>query len=443
MRARWIREAMLVVALVAAGSAVEAATAVVANVPWGVYLLKDGDYNSKILGTVKKGETVEVLDATSVERYVKVRAKSQTGWIGRKYLDLKADEPAPELVIAPPRQADSEPTGGQDEDPFGELNRTGDEQGGTAPQVTAPVRQPARQTPRARFQESAIQASYEMVDSGARFDDFGDDATDNDGDWQRTDREAERDRKDVDRLSDDTGGDGQPNTGDTRRVTKRDIFYYRYSNKKVVGGEGDGIPTPGEPDLDGNDPDERNLFDGTHLAWRNDGKDNNDNGQIDEPEETWLVCIDLPNMTYAKAGYDLPKLMAEDARKNPKRYGARAGSAMNTASDPYLARRVPNVIRFLASDPRFYYFPEPNLRTVDARPRTQFLPGDVIFFGHTDELGTSKFGPNHSGIVTEIDPETGMPTQVVSMRTSGAKEEYVDQDFLSQFVILGHARPKF
>ena len=74
-------------------------------------------------------------------------------------------------------------------------------------------------------------------DGDGLVDERQDDGIDNDGDWDATDAEAAADPNDLDRLSDDVGADGIPNTGDI--------------------GEGDGLPTPGEPDFEFMDPDEK------------------------------------------------------------------------------------------------------------------------------------------------------------------------------------------
>jgi len=63
---------------------------------------------------------------------------------------------------------------------------------------------------------------------------------DDDGDWDATDEEAAADPNDVDGKSDDVGADGIPNTGDY--------------------GEGDGVPTPGEPDFEWMDFDEKDRI---------------------------------------------------------------------------------------------------------------------------------------------------------------------------------------
>ncbi|MBN1351499.1 hypothetical protein JXJ21_18950 [candidate division KSB1 bacterium] len=59
---------------------------------------------------------------------------------------------------------------------------------------------------------------------------------DDDGDWQATDEEAATDPNDLDGLGDDVGRDGIPGSGDE--------------------GEGDGVPTVGEPDFETEDLDE-------------------------------------------------------------------------------------------------------------------------------------------------------------------------------------------
>lgn len=73
------------------------------------------------------------------------------------------------------------------------------------------------------------------------------DGLDNDGDWDATDEEAQADTMDLDGLSDDLGMDGLPGTGDY--------------------GEGDGMPTPGEPDFDFMDPDEKQQLGLTSVRY--------------------------------------------------------------------------------------------------------------------------------------------------------------------------------
>ncbi len=68
---------------------------------------------------------------------------------------------------------------------------------------------------------------------------------DDDGDWQATDEQAQQDPNDLDQLSDDVGADGIPDTEDE--------------------GEGDGLPTVGEPDFEIRDIDESDQLGMTSM----------------------------------------------------------------------------------------------------------------------------------------------------------------------------------
>jgi len=84
-------------------------------------------------------------------------------------------------------------------------------------------------------------------DGDGMIDESRSDGIDNDGDWLAfSDFDSSGTREANEPLNDDLGADGLPDTGDD--------------------GEGDGLPTPGEPDFDATDPDESDQIGLTSFA---------------------------------------------------------------------------------------------------------------------------------------------------------------------------------
>jgi hypothetical protein len=111
-------------------------------------------------------------------------------------------------------------------------------------------------------------------------------------------------------------------------------------------------------------------------------------------------------------------------------------------SKPYLSRNLDILVPFLKRSSQFKYFSDPQIQDPAAVPDEPFRPGDMIFFGLTKDLGTSKFRLCHSAIVSEVDARTGMPLKVITCIVPRVIEFRLDDSY-DRWVILGHARPNF
>jgi hypothetical protein len=392
------------------------------GVQYSAYLLEAPDYNAKIVGQIPRGAVAPLLDGRSNERYVRIQYNG-AWWVGRKYCSF-IDEGQPQAggggspsllgVDTTPGGVPAQPGG----PPLVQPPAPGDRNGNGLPDF-----------------HDMFNKAWQMNQAGVRFDDFDDDMIDNDGDWQPTDDLARRDPTDHDRRLDDTGGDGVIGSGDHEPVTPQLVAGWRYQARRFRGGEGDGQPTPGEPDFDFRDPQEA-LPDGMHRGWANDGVDNDRDGQVDEPDELTIVCIDFVLDCYKAAGYDLAAAIREDARRNPRRYLALGPG--NTADNPFLTRRIQVVKAFLMSNPNFSYRNEPQVSdTTSWRPQPAYVPGEMIFFKNP------ATGGGHSAIVTEVDPYTGRPTTVMNIHTTaGVITQPLTNTYLYGHVVVGRSRPK-
>lgn len=96
-----------------------------------------------------------------------------------------------------------------------------------------------------------------------------------------------------------------------------------------------------------------------------------------------MCCIDLLNVAYRAAGYDLRS----------------AG------------RQVSNLVRVIRRDPRFQFYPGPNVNPwlANWKPKEPFRVGDMIFVHYDDNHD------RHSGIVTGVDPKTGLPSYITQV----------------------------
>ena len=117
------------------------------------------------------------------------------------------------------------------------------------------------------------------------------------------------------------------------------------------------------------------------------------------------VCIDVPHDAY-QSQIDITGAMQKAAVKNPTAYTFCSG---DPSEDGNLLRRVQNWEQF---------FKDGNLHTKyynhkDYADNNLTIPryqvGDVLFIAHGDDPE-----PDHSAIVTKIDPYTGIPTEVVA-----------------------------
>lgn len=116
-----------------------------------------------------------------------------------------------------------------------------------------------------------------------------------------------------------------------------------------------------------------------------------------------MCCIDLVTVGYRAAGYDLPSAIVGGPLlvKNSKtgRRGAGAG------------RAVTAVIPLIKKNPTFRYIPGPgvNPRFTPWKPQVPFRVGDIVFVHYDD-------GPDrHSGIVSGVDPATGLPSYITQI----------------------------
>ncbi len=217
----------------------------------------------------------------------------------------------------------------------------------------------------------------------------------------------------------------------------------RWANTYTTEGEAAAGPPPSEVKDSSSEvaiPDSSGLQDGIHWQWSIDGKDNNDDGRIDEPLEEVMVCVDLCTSAYEQAGYPVTKMLLDA-------HGARDQVRWSTGiwvseSKPYLSRNLDILVPFLKKSPQFKYFSEPEIHDPAAVPNEPFRPGDMIFFGLTKDLGTSKFHLCHSAIVSEVDTKTGMPLKVITCIVPRVIEFRLDDSY-DRWVILGHARPNY
>lgn len=96
-----------------------------------------------------------------------------------------------------------------------------------------------------------------------------------------------------------------------------------------------------------------------------------------------MCCIDLLNVAYRNAGIQLP--------------GA--------------GRSVANLVSLIKRDKRFVYYPGPGVNPWLSGWKTKvpFRVGDMVFVHYDDNHD------RHSGIVTGVDPETGMPSYITQV----------------------------
>jgi len=114
------------------------------------------------------------------------------------------------------------------------------------------------------------QASYELT-----FADMSNDGIDNDGDWVAfldNDTSGTLDIAQGDTIIDDVGSDGlwAQNIGDpvVRKFGSRRVLLGYYPGPDADGTEGNGVPDPGESNLDMNDPDEMQAITTAYSVYR-------------------------------------------------------------------------------------------------------------------------------------------------------------------------------
>lgn len=189
-------------------------------------------------------------------------------------------------------------------------------------------------------------------------------------------------------------------------------------------------------------PESDNIPDGVHWKWSQDGLDNNGDGRVDDPLEELLVCIDLCTASYERAGYPITSELLDHHRIPREDRIQWSPGIWVSRRKPYLSRNLGYLVPFLKRSKNWRYFSEPKLDSPDDRPREPFRPGDMVFFGLTEDLGTRKFRLCHSGIVSTVDPDTGMPLRMITAVVPRVMDFQLDNSY-DRFIILGHARPVY
>ena len=143
-----------------------------------------------------------------------------------------------------------------------------------------------------------------------------------------------------------------------------------------------------------------------------------------------MVCVDLVAVSYRTAGYAFGGDL--DPINRPGAPFVNAG----------LYRQVVQMRARVQSDPRFRYFPGPGINPIPGgwRPPSAFRIGDMVFVHYNDAADY------HIGIVTGVDPRTGLPsyvTEVSPYTPSGGLYRSTWREFfgLRCRVLTGWARP--
>ena len=148
-----------------------------------------------------------------------------------------------------------------------------------------------------------------------------------------------------------------------------------------------------------------------------------------------MACIDLVNVTYRAAGYDIPSAMS-------------GGKLIGATTDPKKVghgnfRQIVTVLDWIKRNPNFHFYATPEINLVANkrwRPDVPFKIGDMVFVHYDDATD------RHSGIVTGVDEATGRPTHITNCsiynENQGLHRATVDEFFaLKCRMLTGHARP--
>lgn len=149
-----------------------------------------------------------------------------------------------------------------------------------------------------------------------------------------------------------------------------------------------------------------------------------------------MACIDLPLVVYRAAGYDIAGAMV-------------GGPLFNTAAKPESIksgrfRQIVYVVDWMKKqkDFNFYQTPEAGNLALNKswRPAVPFRLGDMVFVHYDDA------SDKHSGIVTGVDPATGLPTHITQVsiynENQGMHRSTLEEFFsLKCRVLTGYARP--
>lgn len=125
-----------------------------------------------------------------------------------------------------------------------------------------------------------------------------------------------------------------------------------------------------------------------------------------------MACVDLLLVAYRAAGYGLG------------------------------TRQVAAVLQHVRRNPKFHYYPGPgvNPRVEKWLPEQPFRVGDMVFISYDDN------NDRHSGIVTGVDPTTGLPSYITQVSIYNDNEGLHRSTFNAFFSLkcrqlIGWARP--
>ncbi|MBI4865200.1 MAG: hypothetical protein HY815_33805 [Candidatus Riflebacteria bacterium] len=147
-----------------------------------------------------------------------------------------------------------------------------------------------------------------------------------------------------------------------------------------------------------------------------------------------MVCIDLIYVAYRAAGYDLLSAMTGGPLFKKDAPPPRGAGGL---------RLVTRLLAFVKKSPHFHYYDGPDLNLAAHpkwRPRTPFRVGDMLLIHYDDNAD------RHSGIVTGVDPNTGLPTYITQVSiytaTEGMHRSTLDEFFsVVDRRLTGWARP--
>lgn len=202
------------------------------------------------------------------------------------------------------------------------------------------------------------------------------------------------------------------------------------------------VPLPGQPsDVNGDgvsDVDSilRKIDELARVGVKFDDEDKDGNVPMRRRDGKYhMACVDLLHIVYREAGIDIPSSMS-------------GGRLLESTADPKKLgsgrfRQISHVVPWLRRNPNFHYYSTPEINLVGNRrwrPRTPFKTGDMIFVHYNDA------SDRHSGIVTGVDPATGLPTHITQVsiynQNQGLHRASIDEFFaLKCRMLSGYAHP--
>ncbi len=127
-----------------------------------------------------------------------------------------------------------------------------------------------------------------------------------------------------------------------------------------------------------------------------------------------LVCIDVIDIAYKNSGIDILKTMQYAADNNIPGYET---SSKDAYEDSWMVRRVPHWYKFFEDNGLLNKLGNNPEEFPEGKP---YQTGDVLFIEHQyentlpDGKKESYWLLDHSAIVTGIDPDTGLPREIVA-----------------------------